>query len=387
MADNFVAEAFTLLAIGLVVIALRWVSRLLTVGFSKLAADDYLMIIAGALYSAETTVAYYVGAKWKGLANSGLTPEQRAAIDPQGEEYRLRVGGSKNQLVGWLTYTVLLWTLKFCMLIFFSRLTDGVNGLRLRIRIGAVILALTFLATFLTIILGCQPVRGHWQINPDPGNFCQPAISKLQVAVLITLNITTDIYLMSVPLPMIWASRLTPKKKWVLSVMFSGGILITVFGLLRCILILTSGENGPQQAGEWSICESFVAVIVGNLPMLYTLFQRLQQRPKTWNKSSENKRSYPLNSYRTGGSSKKAKKFHHPLSMPNDTAMDSDERIVVEPKQDQESTGTAFHHGDDRNQENGIRVQTDLHIESSSGETQSQAERRNDYTRFQDSKV
>lgn len=47
MADNFVAEAFTLLAIGLVVIALRWISRLLTVGFSKLAADDYLMIIAG----------------------------------------------------------------------------------------------------------------------------------------------------------------------------------------------------------------------------------------------------------------------------------------------------------------------------------------------------
>ncbi|KAL8944130.1 MAG: hypothetical protein Q9216_000635 [Gyalolechia sp. 2 TL-2023] len=123
MAENFVAEAFTLLAIGLVVIALRWLSRLLTVGFSKLAADDYLMIIAGALYSAETTVAYYVGAKWKGLANSGLTPEQRAAIDPQGEEHRLRVGGSKNQLVGWLTYTVLLWTLKFCMLIFYSRLT------------------------------------------------------------------------------------------------------------------------------------------------------------------------------------------------------------------------------------------------------------------------
>ncbi|KAL8944129.1 MAG: hypothetical protein Q9216_000634 [Gyalolechia sp. 2 TL-2023] len=175
--------------------------------------------------------------------------------------------------------------------------------------------------------------------------------------------------------------------------MFSGGVLITVFGLLRCILILTSGENGPQQAGEWSIRESFVAVIVGNLPMLYTLFQRLQQRPKSWNKSNEKKRSYPLNSYRTGGSSKKAKKFHHPLSMPNDTAMDSDERIVIEPKQDQESTGKSggghpgYHQGDERNQDNGIRVQTDLHVESSSGETRSQAEDRNDYTRFGDSKV
>lgn len=81
------------------------------------------LTICQALYSAETTVAYYVGNPWKGLANSGMTPEQRAALDPKSEEYRLRVGGSKNQLVGWLVYTVLLWTLKTCMLIFYSRLT------------------------------------------------------------------------------------------------------------------------------------------------------------------------------------------------------------------------------------------------------------------------
>lgn len=47
MAENFIAEAFTLLAIGLVVIALRWVARVMTVGFKKLAPDDYLMVIAG----------------------------------------------------------------------------------------------------------------------------------------------------------------------------------------------------------------------------------------------------------------------------------------------------------------------------------------------------
>jgi len=99
---------------------------------------------------------------------------------------------------------------------------DGVNNMVLRIRIGAVLLVVTFLATFLSILFGCTPFSKHWQINPDPGSmsspldihvcstvqvltaiqdFCQPAVSKLQVAVLITLNITTDIYLMSVPLP------------------------------------------------------------------------------------------------------------------------------------------------------------------------------------------
>ncbi|KAL8831735.1 MAG: hypothetical protein Q9170_005165 [Blastenia crenularia] len=336
MAENFVAEAFSLLAIALVVIVLRWISRLLTVGFSKLAADDYLMVVAGALYSAETTVAYYVGAKWKGLANSGITPEERAALDPQGEEYRLRVGGSKNQLVGWLTYTVLLWTLKTCMLVFYSRLTDGVNNMRLRIRVGAVLLIITFLATFLTILLGCQPIRGHWQVNPDPGNDLDIASHDQE----------------------------------------------------------ESGINGPQQAGEWSIRESFVAVIVGNLPMLYTLVQRLQQHgSRSWNKSSD-KRSYPLNSYQSSKMAKKAKKFHHPLSMPNDTAMDSDERIVIEPKQEHEQGSTAisngnrpaYTYGGDRNPETGIRVQTDLHVESSR-EPQVEVGRRNDYDQFQASRV
>ena len=47
MAENFIAEAFSLLAIALVVISLRWWSRLMTVGFRKLAVDDYLMVVAG----------------------------------------------------------------------------------------------------------------------------------------------------------------------------------------------------------------------------------------------------------------------------------------------------------------------------------------------------
>ncbi len=145
MAENFIAEAFSLLAIGLIVIALRWVSRLMTVGFTNLAFDDYLMIVAGvretcclpgvdgpsqrlidriqALYSAETALAYFVGAKWHGLANNSMTPEERATLSPDSPKYKLIVGGSKNQICGWMVYTSLLWTLKTCMLIFFSRLT------------------------------------------------------------------------------------------------------------------------------------------------------------------------------------------------------------------------------------------------------------------------
>ncbi|KAL8922041.1 MAG: hypothetical protein Q9172_003724 [Xanthocarpia lactea] len=180
--------------------------------------------------------------------------------------------------------------------------------------------------------------------------------------------------------------------------MFSGGILVTVAGILRCVLILTSGVDGPMQAGQWSIRESFIAVVVGNLPMLYTLYQRLQQYgSETFNRSHD-KKSYQLGSYKSGGSSRlggrKAKKFHHPLSMPNDTAMDSDERIIVEKKEEHAAGIDAvangglsppkYAHGREPHQNSGIRVQTDLHIESSNDVED--AGRKSDYHRFSDSR-
>lgn len=106
---------------------------------------------------------------------------------------------------------------------------------------------------------------------------------------------------------------------------------------LRSINIgLTSrqaGADGPMKAGEWSCRESFIAVAVGNLPMLYSLFQRVTRN--TWLRSTILGKSSDDKSYRLGsgrpGEIKKGRKHQHPLSMPNDTAWGSDERIILPP--------------------------------------------------------
>lgn len=99
-----------------------------------------------------------------------MTPEERAAINPASEEYHLRVEGSKTQLFGWLVYTVLLWTLKTCWLFFYRRLGTGVDNMHIKINVGFAFVAITFFATFFTILCGCWPIHKHWQINPDPGS-------------------------------------------------------------------------------------------------------------------------------------------------------------------------------------------------------------------------
>lgn len=44
------------------------------------------------MYSTETFLAYSVGAYWNGVANNGMTKEERKSLDPSSHEYWLRYG-------------------------------------------------------------------------------------------------------------------------------------------------------------------------------------------------------------------------------------------------------------------------------------------------------
>lgn len=107
-------------------------------GWRKLALDDALMVCAlvGFLasttcllandgkmfYGAETSAAHMI-VSWKGLGNNAMTDEQRAALDPQSAEWKIRIQGSKMNIVGWSTYTTMFWLLKSCWTIYYSKLT------------------------------------------------------------------------------------------------------------------------------------------------------------------------------------------------------------------------------------------------------------------------
>ncbi|OHE92160.1 hypothetical protein CORC01_12563 [Colletotrichum orchidophilum] len=273
--SEFSTEAFTLLGVAIAVIFLRTYARINAVGFKHLQADDYLMLLIVITYSAETALAYSVGALWKGLANNGMTDEERKSLDPTSEEYLTRVNGSKTQIAGWITYSCLvLWPAKAAMCTFYVRLTEGLHNFRKRIIAGFVFIAVTWLAVFLSIIFSCVPMHKNWQIYPDPGNFCQPAISKVNILVTVSLNVITDLYLLSIPIPMLLGARLPLRQKIGLVVLFSGGIFVTMAGILRCVLIITNPVTGAQQAGSWAVRETFVAIVTTNMPVVFPLLRR-----------------------------------------------------------------------------------------------------------------
>ncbi|POR36005.1 Uncharacterized protein TPAR_03817 [Tolypocladium paradoxum] len=291
--QKFATEAWTLLAIGLIVTLLRTYSRVRSVGFGGLRADDYLVWVGAIFYAVETGLAYSVGNVAHGLANNGMTDTQRSALSPDSEEYRLRVVGSKIQLAGWSTYSTLLWALKGSLLVFYIRLTAGLNRHYLiRIYIGFGLLVASFVTVTANLYLACRPFHGYWQINPNPGgqccrhaiiyhailtvamvDVCHPAVSNQVIWVYFAFNVFTDLYLISIPVPMLWKATLRPWKKFGLIILFSGGLFVVVCATLRCVLIVTDPINGAQLAGSWAVRETFIALVTTNLPIMFPLLK------------------------------------------------------------------------------------------------------------------
>lgn len=126
------------------------------------------------------------------------------------------------------------------MCCFYVRLTKGLDGFPIKINIGFVLVISTWLAVLCGILFGCGlPFEKNWQIHPDPGNFCQPAVSRIDIFMTVVLNVLTDFYLMSIPLPLLWKARVSGFKRAALIFCFSGGIFVTAAGILRCVLIVT----------------------------------------------------------------------------------------------------------------------------------------------------
>ncbi|KAL4959768.1 uncharacterized protein BDV14DRAFT_184071 [Aspergillus stella-maris] len=354
---NMYAESFALLGLGLLFILVRVYVRWTQVGPSNFQLDDFLMPLAGIVFAIEVTLAYLVGSKYDGLTNSYMTDEQRAALDPSSREYYNRQMGSKIQVAGWSLYTMVLWLIKGSLAVFYSRLTTGLSHLPTRVRIAYIMLGATYLGVALTIVLSCQPMKKFWQINPDPGNICQPARSMVYVLVVMIPNVLTDLYLMSIPLPLLWTVRIGMRRKITLMGLFSGAIFVGVAAVIRAVIVMTSGANGAIEGSKWACRESFVSIVVSNLPIIQPLIRRGASKlglsglfsnsggPSDYTYGPSGRRregDYPLTSQdasRLDTSTKKKGRFRRGMgstgfgtSVHHTTAMGSDEQILFEGK-------------------------------------------------------
>ncbi|KAH6629016.1 hypothetical protein C7974DRAFT_375909 [Boeremia exigua] len=268
-----------------------------------------------------------------------MTDAERFNLSKDDPEYAWRVIGSKIQLAGWTLSPCLLWTLKLCVTFFYFRLTTGLKVYQKRIYAALVLIATSFVVVIMTIALSCRPFQKYWQVFPDPGNSCQPAISKPIVWVSFVLNVSTDVFLFFIPIPMLWKSSLRLYKKLAATSILSAGLLIIICATQKSIYVIIDPVKGGQLAAEWGTRETFVAVVTTNLPMIFHLVKvwLVPYLPSTL-KSSSNNKAYksPGSGFVTiggGGASSHARKASRNGTLITANATydnGSEERIVKE---------------------------------------------------------
>jgi hypothetical protein len=191
---------------------------------------------------------------------------------------------------------------------------------------------------------------------------CQAAVSKPVIWVSFAANVSTDMYLISIPLPMLWESRMKTLKKIASTFVLGAGVFVLVCATLKSIFVLVVSldavlrcgaislivppypqdpVNGPALAGEWGTREAFVAVITTNLPMLFPLFKLwLSPLFSTLLRSSQKTYKTPSGFRTIGGGG--GGEFHpahrrgpasvNPITANLSTYSESEERMVGEVK-------------------------------------------------------
>ncbi|PWW73875.1 hypothetical protein C7212DRAFT_213833 [Tuber magnatum] len=287
--DPLLVEGWILYALGVCVILARLITRYKMVGVEGSKPDDWLMILVMIIYGIESMMSHLVSLYG---GNSNLSPTQREEMDE--EEVQRRVFGSKLFMVGWFSYSGAMWVLKLCMVFFFSRITVGLRR-QIWITGAYVVVGVSYFIICLVLFLTCQPWNKLWQIYPDPGPSCSIE-SPVYYLTVLSFNVLTDAFLISLPLPLLIRSSLPWRRKAILVLLFSAGIFVITAAILRCVFSLTDPQNS-RTVSAWACRETFVAVVVGNAPMLKQLLTK-----RTWSKARTLTTLYRSTGTGSGGS-------------------------------------------------------------------------------------
>ncbi|KAM0425359.1 hypothetical protein ACHAPT_009416 [Fusarium lateritium] len=297
----FVAEIWTWYALTWVIVICRMISRRMLLGsIKKLQVEDYLM-----LFAMITDTVLMVGMSIVSQTSSNLIdPNDKHTMDKQ--EINERIRGSKWVLVVEQMQIITIWTMKYCLLLMYNRLTFVIQLMSLRqniavkfvaayVTIGVVIMEILYLGVW------CRPFNEYWAVPPK-NTQCSAATNHLIVNTV--LNISSDVMIILIPMPIFLKSQLPLKRKIVLCAVFALGAFTVrhptlcapnqahTLQILSAILNKFYSFNEPFGSNWtfWYVRESSTALLTANLPYIWTLLRRIFNLG-SFNGSSYGKRS------------------------------------------------------------------------------------------------
>jgi hypothetical protein len=160
------------------------------------------------------------------------------------------------------------WGTKACLLILYWRLTREFK--RHIVLAVAAYVAITYVVMeSLWFAYWCRPFHDYWQ-TPTDNTQCDTAIHHLIVN--ISFNLSTDLLIMSIPLPLLFRTRMDLKRKLFLIFPFLMGVFTMICAILSKHLSFTQPFSAEWVF--WYCRESSTAMIVTNMPYSWALIRR-----------------------------------------------------------------------------------------------------------------
>lgn len=183
------------------------------------------------------------------------------------EEIAERIYGSKIVVVSEQAMLNVVYCIKVCMLIMYTRLTLGLQQQK-TVRYLAIYVGCGWLASEIAFFTACRPFEGYWGM-PPPDAQC----TTLQYYAIVQgcFNITSDLLMLCVPIPLVLNLKVALQQKIVLLLIFSLGLFVVVAALLTKIFNLSDVWDPSYML--WYVREASVAVYVANLPMIWPLLR------------------------------------------------------------------------------------------------------------------
>lgn len=203
-----------------------------------------------------------------------------------------RVLGSKWVIITEQMWLGTVWGCKACLLLLYNNMTTGLSLHRRLVQVISIFTAASYLIIEICFFaVWCRPFHDYWMIPATTKN-C--SVYTDHMILVLSLNVSTDLFMMSIPLPLLIQARLSLWKKITLCCVFSLGSFV----IICCCMSKYYSLHFPYGIDwiDWYVREAGTATIVANIPQIWPLVRRLLN-VNSFFSSSRTRRTTAVDSY------------------------------------------------------------------------------------------
>ncbi|KAF3050611.1 hypothetical protein E8E11_010081 [Didymella keratinophila] len=263
--NEFLPEVWGLYSLGTLWLVLRFAVRIRTDGIRGLRLDDvlaFIALIAWTYTAAITDITYHTGTN---------TDFESAEIAGFGQKiYDEVMYGSKLFLGSWYAYLVLIFSLKGIVLILYQRIFFQ-PWQKWVLKITTALCILGFSGMTMALSLRCLPYHQRWQLVPRPRIKCTASPN-----ILITtscVNAVTDVFLLSVPISLLWDLNKPLRTRLAVFVLLASGMFVLAACVIRVSLTVVP-KISVLNIARWGVREFCIVILAVNTAALRPMFPK-----------------------------------------------------------------------------------------------------------------